>query len=70
MHTWARDVGTVLIMQKKGWRALVGSGCCRADRARSGRCSSAIRALVHRESGCGHLGVRCAPTIRCAARWP
>jgi hypothetical protein len=24
----------------------------------------------HRESGRGHLGVRCAPTICCAARWP
>ena len=70
MHTWARDGGTVLIMQKKGWRALVGSGCCGADRPRSGRCSSAIRALVHRESNRGHLGVRCAPTICCAARWP
>jgi len=55
MHTWARDGGTVLIMQKKGWRALVGSGCCGADRPRSGRCSSAIRALVHRESGRGIL---------------
>ena len=70
MHTWARDVGTVLIMQKKGWRALAGRGRCGADCAWSGRCSSAIRALVRRESGRGHLGVRCAPAICRAARWP